>query len=280
MLRRTAHDYWSLSKKALTDSRSATPLPLLSSHIWGGSLRQPELHLLGCWARNPSRELPTAHTSLKSVPLDAVKTIREATSPHINPDCVIILHRHRRTATAKPGSHAGHVLLYLLCRQCSPPLLQPDCHHERTKVSRCLGQSITHRLSGSPHSLHGHIACPAVFPLRTAATTSWSIGSINVLPPDTTLSSNCFASNPDQTWCLPKLIHKCQHVGHNNISISCIPSKDKENLFAFDIRHPLTPPPCIYNILFSPGGRKQKQNTWEFSYHHYSKSDKVARNTG
>lgn len=123
-----------------------TPLPLLSGHIRGRPLRRPELHLLGHRARNPPRGLPAAHASLKSVPLDALRTIRGATSPHINPGCVIILHRHGRTATATPGSRAGCILAYLLRRRRSPPL-QADFHRERTKVSRCSGRCRTHRLA-------------------------------------------------------------------------------------------------------------------------------------
>lgn len=110
-----------------------------------------------------------------------------------------------------PGSRTGCVLAYLLHRRCSPPLLQPDFHRERTKVSRCSGHGITHRLAGPLRSLHAHVTRPEVFPLGTAATASRSAGSINILPPDSTLSSNCFASNPDQTRCLPKLRYKCQH---------------------------------------------------------------------
>lgn len=257
-------------QKALVARSSATPLPLLSGHIRGGPLRRSELHLLSHQAGNPSQGLPAAHASLKSIPLDAVKTIRGATSPHINPGCIIILQQPGRTATAKPGSH---VLAYLLHHRRSPPLLQPDFHRQRTKVSCCSGHSRTHRLSGSLRSLHGHVACPEVLPLGTATTASRSTGSINILPPDSTLSSNCFASNPDQTQCLPKLRYKCQHEAQQHKHI--LHAQQRQGEFVCFC----SPPPCIYNILFSAQGRKQ-QNSWEFSYHHYSNSDKVARNTG
>lgn len=87
-----------------------------------------------------SAGLPAAHAALKSVPLDAVKTIRGATSPHFNPGCVIILHRHGRPATAKLGSRAGRVLADLLRRRCSPPLLQLDFHREKDKGQSLFGR--------------------------------------------------------------------------------------------------------------------------------------------
>lgn len=112
-----------------------------------GTLRRPEPRILGHRARNPSRGLPAAHASLKSVPLDAVKTIRGATSPHVNPGCVIILHRHGRTAPAKLGSH---VLAYLLCHRHSPPL-----HRKRTKVSRRSGHRLSTQLARTHRTPRG-----------------------------------------------------------------------------------------------------------------------------
>lgn len=71
----------------------------LASAAWShprGTLRGAELHLGSCRARNPSQGPPAAHAALKSVPLAAAKTIREAASPRSNPGCVITLAASRR----------------------------------------------------------------------------------------------------------------------------------------------------------------------------------------
>lgn len=115
MPRRTTH-LLKFIQQALAASGSVTTLPPLFGQIQGGNLWRPKLRLFGCQARNPSGGLLAAHTPCKSVLLDAVKTIREATSPQVNLRCVIILHRHGRTATVKPGSCMGHVLAYALRR--------------------------------------------------------------------------------------------------------------------------------------------------------------------
>lgn len=119
-------------------------------------------------------------------------------------------------------------------------------------------RSVAVRDTGSLHSLHGHIARPEVSPLGTVATDSQTASSINILPPDFTLSSNCFASNLDQTQCLPKLRYKCQHEAQQHKHYRAHPTRTRRiDLLLFP------PPPCIYDILSSARGRKQ-QNTWSF----------------
>lgn len=174
-----------------------------------GTLRGPGLHLRSCRARNPSQGPPAAHAALKSVPLAAAKTIREAASPRTNPGCVIVPHRRGSAAPAQPRRRAGRVLASLLRRS-------------RLSRSRAFGakeqRSVTAGDTAQPTGRQAllaactgtSVASPEVFPPGTAAAASRSAGSINILPPDSTLSSNCFASNRDQTQCLPKLRYKCQ----------------------------------------------------------------------
>lgn len=116
-----------------------------------GTLRGPGLHLHSCRARNPSQGPPAAHAALKSVPLAAAKTIREAASPRTNPGCVIVPHRRGSAATAPRGTRPR------LSAPALPPLPQPGFRCERTKVSHCRGLGTAHGLSGSPRSLHGHV---------------------------------------------------------------------------------------------------------------------------
>lgn len=131
----------------------------------------------------------------------------------------------------------------------SPPPLQPDFHRERTKVSCCSGRGVTHALSGSLRSAARRDTSRAqrFFPMAQRRPPHGAQGSINILPPDSTLSSNCFASNPDQTRRLPKLRYKRQREAQQHKHILHAQNKDKENLFCL-----CSPPSHVPTASSSP----------------------------
>lgn len=110
----------------------------LASAAWShprGTLRGAELHLGSCRARNPSQGPPAAHAAVKSVPLAAAKTIREAASPHCNPGCVITLPAPRRERSPGEPSRAEP-------RGTSPCLRAPGAPAARVAVPRNKGHSL------------------------------------------------------------------------------------------------------------------------------------------